>query len=216
MRKQLRRWSLSLGILVLSGCNSLSSTAVDMMREALDGPAQVTVERVNQLNSKALIGSYGAGEALFPLAAQYGATALWQGSRESLATQNGRLIQTAGMPIDILSPLGDNDPFRSDLRSLRDGQEVMRQVDFPSLFQTGLPQRATYFQGPRETLEIMGTSRKLQRIDEHIEMPTLDFSAVNYYWIDPASGDVIASVQHLRPGEPALRLTQVTPSGVQQ
>ena len=213
-----RAGTLGLGCMLLVACNSSTNTAYQTISLAISGPqSTITTDVINRLGKPALIARLGQNEALLVLAARYNSTAEWHGPNQLLVTRNGRLVQSAGAPdnSDILAPLVSNDPFLTDLRTLRDGDEVTRLVDYPKRYLTGLPQHALYTFGKVEPIEIMGVTRSLQRINETIHVPALGFDAENVYWMEPETGKVLASLQHLYPGQPALSLTEVSPSGVQ-
>ena len=203
--------------LVLAGCNSSTSTAYRTLSLAISGPeSSISAEQVNRLGRPGLLATYGLSETLLVLANRAGTWAEWHGPQQMLVTRNGRLVQTAGIPDkgDVLAPLLSDDPFLGDLRSLN-GQEITRNIDMPARFLTNIPQHARYRTGPMEMIEIMGTERELQRVDEAITMPSIGFSTINYYWVDPAAGTVLASAQHLADDLPVLYLTEVVPSNAE-
>lgn len=217
MNNLLRTGASCLAAIALSGCSSLMNDSYETIRLAVSGPAPlVTTEYINTLKQPALVARLVQSEALLVRVAANQGVAEWHGLEQMLVTHNGRVIQAAGLPSDsdVLAPLAADDPFRGDLRSL--GQaEVVRAVDYPDRFLTGIPQIATYKSGPLETMQVMGVDRQLRRLDEKVRMPALGFSATNSYWFEPATGRVIVSVQHLAPGLPPLWLTEVSPTGVQ-
>lgn len=213
----LRSGACCLAGLMLAGCNSMTATSYDTLRLAISGPESViTTDVVNNLGRPSLIARMAQSEALLVRASQYQLISEWQGREQALVTQNGRLIQTAGVPEngDLIAPLLPNDPFLGDLREA-DGVEVTRLVDMPDRYLTGVPQQARYKVRKLETIEVMGEERQLQRIDERIRMPALGISETNLYWVDPDNGRVIASRQFLVPELPPLFLTEVTPAGGQ-
>lgn len=206
--------ALCLAALVLAGCNSATNTAYRTINLAISGPESIiSTEQVNRLGRPGLLATFGLSETLLVLAARSGDFAEWHGPQQMLVTHNGRLVQSAGIPEkgDVLAPLLRDDPFLGDLRTLADGQEITRRIDMPARFLTNIPQHARYRFGPIEAIDIMGVERRLQRIDEAIRMPSIGFKTTNYYWIDPASGAVLASAQHLAEDLPVLYLTEVVP-----
>tara|TARA_R110001599_G_scaffold45587_2_gene134652 strand:+ start:1064 stop:1729 length:666 start_codon:yes stop_codon:yes gene_type:complete len=211
--------ALCLAALVLAGCNSTTSTAYRTINLAISGPeSSITAAQVNRIGRPGLLATFGLSETLLVQAGRSGTFVEWHGPAQMLVTHNGRLVQSAGVPEqgDILAPLLRNDPFLGDLRALANGYEVTRNIDMPARFLTNIPQHARYRSGPVETIDIMGVERELQRVDEAISMPSIDFKTTNYYWIDPASGAVLASAQHLAPDLPVLYLTEVTPLDTEQ
>ncbi|MFN3582137.1 MAG: YjbF family lipoprotein, partial [Pseudomonas sp.] len=189
------------------------ATSYDTLRVAILGPEPVvTTDYVNSLNGPALVVNLGQAEALLVQAASNRGLTEWHGLEQMLVTHNGRLVQSAGLPeqADLIATLLPNDPFLGDLRQLPI-QPVTRLVDMPQRNLHALPQHAEYRMGPLEGIEIMGSRRMLQRIDEAIRMPGLGLRATNYYWIEPDTGKVVASKQHLAPELPPLFLTEVQP-----
>lgn len=206
---------LCLAALVLAGCNSSTSTAYRTISLAISGPeSSITADQVNRLGRPGLLATFGLSETLLVQAGRSGSFAEWHGPQQMLVTHNGRLVQSAGIPEngDILAPLLPDDPFLGDLRALAEDLEVTRSIDMPARFLTNIPQHARYRSGPMETINIMGVERELQRVDEAISMPSIDFSTTNYYWIDPANGAVLASAQQLAADLPVLYFTEVVPT----
>ncbi|MBL4611441.1 MAG: YjbF family lipoprotein [Pseudomonas sp.] len=204
-----------LAAILLPGCNSLMNDSYETIKLAISGPEPlVTTEYVNNLDRPGLVLRLVQSEALLMRAAAYGNVTEWHGLEQMLVTQNGRVIQGAGLPeaSNLIAPLVANDPFNGDLRTIGQ-QEVVRLVDYPERFLTGIPQIATYELEGLETVEVMGRQLQLQRLDEHVSMPDIDFATTNAYWFDPATGRVITSRQQLAPGLPPMGLTEVRPAG---
>jgi len=200
---------------MLAGCNSMTATSYQTIRLAVSGPDSViTTDAINRLDRPGLIARMGLTEALLVQAAQYGESREWHGREQAFVTRNGRLVQTAGLPedSDILAPLLPDDPFLGDMRAAG-GVAVTRLVDMPDRYLTGIPQQAEYTLGELEAVQVMGSERQLQRVEELIRMPTLGWKETNLYWLDPADGRVIASRQFLAPELPPLFLTEVQPAG---
>lgn len=200
----------------LTGCNSLTTTSVETLKVALRGPAPVvTASYVESLGKPVLVANLNQSEALLVVAADNDGLTEWHGLAQALVTHNGRVVQSAGLPAggDIAAPLLADDPFINDLRKLLAGHQVTRLVDLPKRYLTAVPQHARYTPGAMESVDMLGTSRSLLRIDEAISMPTLDFKATNTYWIDPETGKVLASTQHLAPQLPVMRLLEIRQPG---
>ncbi|WP_339845793.1 YjbF family lipoprotein [uncultured Halopseudomonas sp.] len=207
-----------LAALLLPGCNSLMNDSYQTIKLAISGPEPlVTAEYVNTLGRPGLVVRLAQSEALLVRAAENRGVAEWHGLEQMLVTHNGRVVQGAGLPdaSDLVAPLTANDPFSNDLRQIG-LTEVVRLVDFPERFLTGIPQISTYELGPLEGVEVMGAELQLQRLDEYVSMPAIGFSATNFYWFEPATGRVVASRQHLAPGLPPMRLIEVRPVGFEE
>ena len=215
MKTFLHRVTLGMAVIGLAGCNSLSGDALDTMRLAISGPESViSVERVNAVDAPVLLAEMGAAEGMFVSPGRATGLVEWHGVTEMLLTHEGRIVKTAGLPADITAPLQANDdPFILGLHAIPDGHEVARLVDYPALHQSGLRQYARYQRGKVEPITFMGASHSLLRINETIRMPELGFRATNHYWVEPDTGLVRHSVQHIAPDLPPLRLTLVKTQG---
>lgn len=215
MKTILRTVVLGMALVGMTGCNSLSGDALQTIKLAVSGPGSpVTIDRVKAVNGPVLAVRLGVAEAMLVGSGETDVVE-WYGVTDMILTAHGRVIQTAGLPFDVISPLGTSDPFRSGLLAVADGLEITRLVDYPAQFLTGLQQTARYQRGPVESVPIMGQSHQLQRIDERIHMPELNFKATNHYWIEPASGLVRRSTQYISPDLPPLQLTLMQTTGVQ-
>ncbi len=203
-----RRGPLALAFLFLCGCNSLTATTIETINLAIKGNInEIPIEQVTSVEADSLLIKAGAAEGLYVAQNERQGLVDWVGLDESVQTHNGRLTQLVGVGNDVFAPLIKNDPFLLGLSHVSDGTQVIRTVDFPRAYQTGLQQHATYTKGPLERIEILGQLLPHQRIDEQIWMPQLHYKATNYYWLDPDSGQVRRSIQHVAPDFPALDIT---------
>ena len=210
MKTFLFRVALGTAVIGLAGCNSLTGDGLETIRLAISGPAsQLSAERVNAVDAPVLLVELGVAEAMLVSNGPSAGLVEWYGVTEMLLTQGGRIVQAAGLPTDLIAPLTADDPFLRGLHNLTDGVELTRLVDYPAMYQTGLHQHARYRVGRLEPITYMGASHQLLRIDEMINMPELGFRATNKYWVEPDTGLVRHSVQHVAPDLPPLRLTLV-------
>lgn len=212
----LLRHAVLAGVLALSvaGCSSSTVDSVDTLRLAIRGPQPLlSVEQVNRVGQPLLLARWGMSEASMVRVVDHHNLTEWHGSSQVLVLQHGRLVMTAGLPeqADFLLELGADDPFVVGLQGITEGRQLTRLVDFPQRYLTGLQQQASYHKGPVEGITIMGRQLQLQRIDERLSMPELDFHTVNQYWIEPDSGRILHSRQTLLPGLPPLIMTLLEP-----
>ena len=210
MKTFLYRVALGMAIAGLAGCNSLTGDAFDTLKIAYSGPEPaVKVEHVQAVDQPVLIAEFGVADAMLVSQGQSTGLVEWYGITEMFLTHGGRIVQTAGLPVDPIVPLVADDPFLLGLHTITDGMEVERLVDYPALYQTGLRQQAQYQRRKVESITFMGSSHQLLRVDEQIQMPELGFKATNKYWVEPDTGLVRYSEQHIAPDMPPLRLTLV-------
>lgn len=218
MKTFLHRVTLGMAVIGLAGCNSLSGDAVDTLRVAITGPESViSVERVSAVDAPVLIAEMGVAEGLFVSPGAATGLVEWHGVTEMLLTHGGRVVKTAGFTADVTAPLlSVDDPFVLGLHVIPDGLEVARLVDYPALYQSGLRQYARYQRGKIEPIRFMGVTHSLLRVNETIRMPELGFKATNHYWVEPDTGLVRHSVQHLGPELLPLTLTLAKTGGNDQ
>ncbi|UJJ32064.1 YjbF family lipoprotein [Halopseudomonas maritima] len=185
----------------------MTSNAVDSFRLAWQGKVnEIPDSQVQAVTGDSLLIRAGAAEALFTAPAGSTGCIAWWGISEQVETCYGRISQIVGLETDVAQHLAAGDPFQSGLLNVTEGQQVTRLVDFPLSYQTGITQIATYSIGPRESLTLFGQTAQYQRIDERIWMPELDYSALNQYWVDPATGQVRRSLQHPSPEFPVFEV----------
>jgi len=206
----MRKGLLALAVACLPACNSTTATSIETLNLAIRGKAnEISLEQIRSVEADSLLILADGAEGLYVAPDRSGERVNWYGITEQVQTDHGRLTQLLGVKSDVLIPLAPNDPFIAGLMQVVDGTQTTRLVDYPLAYQTGLEQHATYERGPLERIEIVGTLYNLQRIDEHIWMPQINFKATNYYWLDPATGRVRRSVQYLSPDLPAMDITLV-------
>lgn len=210
-----RRGLLALSAsLCLSACNSMTATSIESINLAIKGKInEIPLDQIKSVEADSILIQAGAAEGLFVAPAGSIGRIEWLGLSEQVQTDHGRVTQLVGTATDVLSPLLAKDPFITGLLNVPEDTQVLRYVDYPLAYQTGLEQYATYKRGPLEEIKIFNSSLPHQRIDERIWMPQLHYKATNYYWVDPKSGSIRRSIQHVSPELPALDITLTRPSG---
>src|SRR5690554_2541609 len=118
------RMTISLAILGLAGCNTLTGDALDTLRLAYSGPQPaVTAEQVQAAERPVLLVEFGVADAMLGIPSPSnspGEPGEGHGITDMLLTQGGRLVQTAGLPADIYVPLPNDGPFLLVLHTLAD------------------------------------------------------------------------------------------------
>jgi len=212
-----RRGLLALLFLALGGCNSLTATTIETINLAVKGDLnKITLEQITAIEADSLLIKAGQAEGLYVRQDAQGSRIDWLGVTENVQTDHGRLTQLVGYGDDVVAPLNQDDPFTLGLLTVADGTQVLRHVDYPLAYQTELQQYATYKQGPYETIQVLDQLIALQRVDERIWMPQLGYKTTNYYWLDPQTGLIRRSIQHLSPKMPPLDVTLVRPPALEQ
>lgn len=216
MNLLIRGGLLALAAICLPACNSVTADSIETFNRALSGKVnEIPVAQIRAVTADSLLIKAAGAEALYVKLSSDGGRVNWYGLTEEVQTSHGRITQLLGFKNDALIPLVADDPFATGLMQVTDGTQVLRYVDYPLSYQTGLEQYATYYRGPVENVQILDRVESHQRIDEVIRMPQLNYEAINYYWLDVQSGHVRRSIQHLSPEMPALdiTLTRLPPAG---
>lgn len=192
----------------------MTANSIDTFRLAWKGKInEIPDSQVMAVTGDSLLIRSGAAEALFTAPAGSTGCIAWWGIAEQIETCYGRVSQVVGLETDVAQPLTADDPFKTGLLRVTEGQQVTRLVDFPLSYQTGITQVSTYFIGPQESLTLFGKTTQYQRIDERVWMPELDYSTLNHYWVDLDTGLVRRSIQHPIPDFPAFEVISTHKDG---
>ena len=199
---------------LLSACNPLMTASLDTLKAAVQGPEplELTREQVDAVPYYQIVITAPTGEAVMALVRLQEGVEFWLASTQQvLMMKDGLAIRSVGFNdnLDGTRFVGES-PFRTGLHRIPDGLRTERQVDFAGRYQMGAQLISHFEKQGLETVRILDRDLELLRVDEHIEIPGLGFSARNQYWVDPADGFILASVQHVTPELP-LRIIQVRP-----
>ena len=134
--------------------------------------------------------------------------------RAALVTHGGRLIKTAGFPLNLTTTtFYDADPVRQGtLHKISDGYRMIRGVDLRPGNRVGVLINSTFRVDGRATIEIVESTFETVRITEINRARGLDWGFENTYWVDPESGFVWKSVQSFAPGLPPARIEVLRPA----
>ncbi|MNF97324.1 putative lipoprotein GfcB precursor [compost metagenome] len=199
---------------LLSACNPLMTASLDTFKAAVQGPEplELTREQVDAVPYYQIVITAPTGEAVMALVRQQGDVGFWLASTQQvLLLQDGLAIRSVGFNdnLDGTRFIGES-PFRTGLHRIPDGLHSVRELDFAARYQMGVRLESEFEKVGLETVTILDQKQELLRVDEHVRAPGLGFSTVNQYWVDPADGFILMSLQHVTPELP-LRIVQVRP-----
>ncbi len=137
----------------------------------------------------------------------------WLSPRRTLiATRRGRVVKTVGLAVNLrhtrfLAP----DPVATGLHRINGHATTKRLIDIEEGLRFGYLIDCWF--------EVVGATRirVLQRdlnvilVKEHNELASQGWNFVNSYWVDPSSGFVWRSIQHMAPEVAPLDLTILKP-----
>lgn len=205
-------------IVVLAGCAASTpfNLAFDSLHLALTGgnnPAitRATADRVPYASMLVAVGN--ARPALVVLANANDLQRSWvSADKTMLITQSGRLIKTVGFKNNLVGVHSlMTDPVQTGLHRIGHGSRYSRSVDLMPGYHIGAQAESEFHRGDVEAITILGITRQLLHVTETLRLPELRFQARNDYWVDPNTGFVWQSRQHLGPDLPPVFLAIAKP-----
>jgi hypothetical protein len=124
-----------------------------------------------------------------------------------LATRQGHIIRTAGLPYD----LGGIRSLSANSSVPAAGMPSFFLVDFPDLGIYSAPLLCSAKLMGDDTVEILGASIPTRHIVEHCEVSALRWRFENHFWQDPKTGAVWRSSQYVHPKSPPVILEMLRP-----
>jgi hypothetical protein len=157
----------------------------------------------------------GGGQNLLVLASDTSGELLWTAkSHVVILTRGGRIVRTVGLPHDIsgVAPrMGGTLPPL--IAALRAPVRSLRVADFADISTYGIALNCVAASAGPQTILILGASIQTVRIDEKCRSEKLGWSFADEYWIDPQSGLVWRSLQHIHPKGETVAIEIFRPPG---
>lgn len=156
----------------------------------------------------------GGNQALLVLATDTNGELLWTSpSHVVVVTRDGRITRTLGLPHDLsaLTTLGG--PAPSPATAARQSFTSSRQEDFPDLglYSVAISCRARLI--GRQKITILGQAINTNRVEENCQSRNPEWSFTDSFWIDPDSGLVWRSIQHIHPKAGTIEIEIFRPPG---
>jgi|SRR5579871_118362 len=211
MRRTKKLLWLAAAILV-SGCAGDSD--VERVGKFLIGTLNASGEKVTRERAAAVpyatmglaLGSNP--EVLLVLGTATGSDQEWfAGDTIFVATRQGHIIRTAGLPYDLggIRSLSSNSPVANA------GAPSLYLVDFPDLGIYGAPLLCSSKAMGNDNVEILGASIPTRHVVERCEVSALKWKFENDFWQDPMTGAVWRSSQYIHPKSPPVILEVLRP-----
>lgn len=201
-----------LGLASLSACSSaVLQTAGDTLQLFRDAPSGYPRSRaeIDALPYAQLGVRFGsAPPGIFVLAQLRGDRLYWVSANNLLiVTRHGRIVETRGFPLDvkILDASGEDWLGRYQPGAVP-GPAAPLQLRVPAVPELSGPLELSLHPRQTEALDIHGLPVEALRVEEHVHAPSLQWSAVNVFWLSQRSHLVWRSVQHLGPDFPPMQL----------
>lgn len=141
-------------------------------------------------------------QMLLVLATDSNGELLWTGpSHAVIVTRDGRIIRTVGLGHDLAGLTMRNGPAPAPAAAVRGPFTSTRLEDFPELGIYGARVSCQARLVGQQKIDILGQAVTTNRVDEACRSSKPDWSFVDTYWVDPNSGMVWRSRQHIHPKE---------------
>jgi len=143
----------------------------------------------------------GGDEAVLVLATSSPDYQLWTASSHVVfQTSNGRILRTVGLAQDLGGMTPDHgSALPGPAAALAAPFSSRRLADFPQANAYGILIACTATARGAAPITLLGQSLPTQRVDENCESRSLNWRFTDTYWVDPKSGFVWRSLQHLTP-----------------
>lgn len=212
--KTLRNRSCLVACLLLCGCSPLMQGSLDTFKAAVQGSVQLelTAADVAAVPYAQILVTTPSSEGVMAKLRQQGDLQYWVASgKQVLLMRNGLVVRTTGLQPALDGTRFDGQsPFKRGLHLVADGERSTRWIDMYQVEQVGLAVNSRFVRKGLETVTILDKPYVLQRIDEKFEIPTLDFSGTNHFWVRPTDGVILQSEQYVTPGL-ELRIVHLRP-----
>jgi hypothetical protein len=209
--------SALLASLLLSACSADSDYGAywQVLKQGFSGGAITRDQAANVPYASLGYRLNDGPQILLVLATDTNGEQLWTSKAHIvLLTQDGRIKRTTGLSHN----LGALTPLRSislpaPATALQGPSTNNFSADFPDIAAYGVSVSCRMTRQGSETIDILGQALATARVDEECvsEKPRWHFR--NTYWLDPESGFVWRSLQHIHPHGDTLEIEIFRPPG---
>ncbi len=214
MRRAPARLLGGVALLVLAGCSSSGQSDYSqywqMMKQSVSGTfgkSSITLQQAASIPYASMGWRLNGGpQNIIVLASDNGGERMWtSASRIVIATKNGRIRRTVGLPHDIAALVArTNDDLISPAVAAKSPAPQQYSADFPDagFYNAQIVCKATS-KGAR-AITILEQRIATVRIEESCSSSALRWSFTNIYWTDPQTGFVLRSRQTIHPAGDTL------------
>lgn len=210
-------------LLLLSGCSEIGDTDYALYYQAMKqsiavsfgGTSRVTKDQAAAIPYATIGYRVNDGsEQLLVLATDSGGEQLWtSGAHVVIVTRGGRIVRTVGLAQDVsgVTPQKGQQQLLDLADATQQRLTSIRLEDFPNIPVYGAVVKCTAIPRGPETIVILGRGITTKKVDEDCRNQALNWSFTDSYWINPESGFVWRSIQHLAPKDEKIELEALRP-----
>lgn len=216
-----RRASLLIGwSFFLSACSDNFLEIIgDNLRLAVTGQISPIIPRarIDAIPYASMAAKIGRGpRGLMILGRVEGQELHWiSADRVVFVTRHGRLVRTAGLPANLKGTrLVDLDPLEALDNGQRSAGPFRRLVDLAPPDNYGIMITSSFESLGQESVVIAELLFDTEVFRERCTARDFDWTFENRYWVDPDSGLIWKSIQHIHPDIPRVELELLKPPGV--
>lgn len=188
---------------MLCGCNPLMKASVDTLKASMGGAdsLELTQSQVDAVPYPQIKVTTSSSEGVMAMIRRRGDLQFWVAAgKQVLLLRDGLIVRSVGLGPSLDGTRWEGEsPFKRGLHLLPDGYSSTRWIDIYAGYRVGIAVNSRFTQEGIEDVKVMDKTYVLLRVDEHIDVPEIDFHAINRYWVRPRDGLVIQSEQHLTP-----------------
>ena len=155
-------------------------------------------------------------QVLFVLATDSGSQLMWVAGRSTaVVTRDGRIVRTSGLEHDLTGYIVGSMPANgeSTVEAWQTPGTIAWTMDFADLSRFSVRVTCTRDPAVLETISLLEKDIHVLHVNERCSAPLLSWDFTDSFWVDPSSGFVWRSIQHIRPDMDPIRIDVLRPPG---
>jgi hypothetical protein len=180
-----------------------------------DPDAKISRDQVSKIPYATISGKVGRGpKSLLVLAKRERGKLFWMSSDNAvLVTKNGRVVQTAGFPENLINTyFSGHDPVNRRLHLKDRPKYSFREIDSEIDKRFGVPIRSEFQMVGHRDISIAQVKVETILVREYNTTKSLNWNFTNYFWADKYDGFIWKSRQHIARSFPPIELEILKPA----
>ncbi|MFT8211637.1 MAG: YjbF family lipoprotein [Symbiopectobacterium sp.] len=138
---------------------------------------------------------------------------MWIGADSNLLVmQHGRIVKTQGFGEDIAHVINVTpDPLAVGLLKPSTSMRWQGKMAWSQVQRGDYAVESVFQARGKETVTILGKPRQLLKFTEQVSVPALNAQYTNTYWLEPTTGQLVQTWQHMGPDMALVKFTVLKP-----